>query len=244
MRFLGKKGILILLVVFGLNELAQGQGGTLGNRSNVHVGLEFSFLFQSEMLQDFDDTVLDSTGMYSFLTSSRNSLRFGGYLRFDLFGRHSLETGLYHVTRRYESIVSLESTGEELGRNRVRGVTFEVPLVWSVSIQTAENSFLSTGFGPVATYFVSDFGVFDLEFELDAFKRSRILPGVKANVGFEHDFGRSGGIYFGATFQHNFQSIAFMRMDYLKDGQSEAIGVVELNGSYFAAVVRYLFPMY
>jgi hypothetical protein len=238
-----KKGILLFLIVAVFVQWAEAQQVQRTERANVHVGLEFSPLFQSQMFQDLDQTVLDSTGTYSFETGSRNSLRFGGYLRFDLFGRHSLETGLYHVTRRYNSNVSLVSSGERLGSNSVRGVSFEIPLTWAVSVQLAETSYLSTGFGGVLTYFVSDFGIFDLEYELDAFKRSRVLPGVKAHVGFEHSFATAGGVYFGATFQHTFQSIAFMRMEYLKQGQSEAVGVVELNGSYFAAVFRYLFPM-
>lgn len=240
---MNKHLLLLFVAIFMISEVSDAQSPGRAERASVHVGMEFSTLFQSQMFLEFEDTVMDSNGVYSFTSGPRNSFRFGGYFRFDLFGRHSLETGLYHVTRRYNSVVSLASTGEELGRNTIRGVSFEIPLTWAVSVQLDRDSRLSTGFGGVITYFASDFGIFDLEYNLDAFKRSRFLPGIKAHVGFEHDFGREGGIYFGANFQHNFQSIAFLRMEYFTDGTSEAIGQVELNGSYFAAVLRYMFPM-
>jgi len=220
-----------------------GQRVDMPQRSPVNVGLEFSVIFPSQMLLTFEDSALDSTSTYSYLTSTNPSFRFGGYLRFDLFGNHSLETGLYRITRRYNSSVSLIETGEQLASNTIRGVAFELPLVWMISVPLSRESRLSTGFGGVLSYFASDFGVFDLEYNLDAVIRSRFLGGIKANLGFEYDAGSTGAFYLGATFHHHFQSLAFMRMEYYYQSNATAIGVMELNGSYLAAVFRYIFPM-
>lgn len=231
-------GFSLISIADGMSQRAAGNEGF-----TVHVGLEFSMLFQSEVLVSYEDTALDSTGTYEFNAESENSFRFGGYFRIALFRNHSLETGLYRLTRKYNSEVSLVSTGERLGSNTIRGVAYEIPLVWTISVPVSEGGKMSTGFGGVASFFASDFGVFDLEYNLDAFLRSKFLPGIKANVGFEHNFGREGGVYVGATFQHHFQSKAFLRMEYLEEARPKAIGLLELNASYFAAVVRYIFPM-
>lgn len=235
--------LLVLFLVAVSVQWSLGQQQSRSERINIHVGIEFSVLFQSDMWQDFDQIVMDTTGNYTFETDPRGSFRFGGYLRWDIYGIHSLETGLYQTSRKYKSEVFLSSTGELLGSNTIKGVAYEVPLVWAVSVQLAEDSRLSTGFGGVMSYFISDFGVFDFEYNLDGFRRSRFLPGIKANVGFEQGMGDWGGFYLGATFQHHFQSIAFLRMEYFEDGTRPRVGQVELSGSYFAAVLRYMFPM-
>ena len=231
---------IILLVVFAGS--GNSQAFAQQNRSPVHVALEFSMIFPSQLLLSFEDTAQDSTGTYSYLTTTSPSFRFGGYLRFELFGNHSLETGLYRITRKYKSSVSVLETGQELGSNSIRGVAFELPLVWTISVPLSPDSKLSTGFGGVMSYFASDFGVFDLQYNLDAVIRSRFLGGIKANLGFEYDMGAEGGVYFGATFQHHFQPKAFLRMEYFEQSDAVSIAAMELNGSYLAAVVRYIFP--
>jgi len=234
--------ILLLVVGFSASELLS-QRLDIQERSPVNVGVELGVIFPSQVLLTFEDTALDSNEVYSYLTSTQPSFRFGGYLRFDLFGNHSLESGLYRITRRYNSSVSLLETGEELASNTIRGVAFEMPLMWIISVPLSREARLSTGFGGVVSFFASDFGILDFEYDLDAVIRSRFLGGIKANLGFEYDAGEIGGFYFGATFQHHFQSIAFMRMEYHFDANQSAIGVLDLNGSYLAAVVRYIFPM-
>ncbi|TVQ49809.1 MAG: hypothetical protein EA362_03765 [Saprospirales bacterium] len=234
--------IQVVLLAFSVSVMI-GQRLNIQERSPVNVGVELSMIFPSQMLLTFEDTALDSNEVYSYLTSTQPSFRFGGYLRFELFGNHSLESGLYRITRRYNSSVSLLETGQELASNTIRGVAFEIPLLWIISVPLSREARLSTGFGGVVSFFASDFGVLDFEYDLDAVIQSRFLGGIKANLGFEYDAGEIGGFYFGATFQHHFQSIAFMRMEYHFEANQSAIGVLNLNGSYLAAVVRYIFPM-
>jgi hypothetical protein len=124
----------------------------------------------------------------------------------------------------------------------VQSIAYELPAIWSVSIRVSETGYMFAGFGGVATFFASNFGSFGGDLQLNGIADPRFIPGIQAHVGYEWDWGSSGGLYLGGNFQHNFDNVGRMGLRYREGIDTIANGVLDLNGSYFAAVIRYMLP--
>ncbi len=237
-------GLKCTLLIFFLLTLkaALAQQSDRAQQANIHVGLEFGMLFQSDLLLTLDQERPDTNNVYLFRVSPERSLRFGGYFRFDLFGRHSLETGLYQVQRRYRGTVLELETGDELASEIIRALSYEVPVLWAISVRLGDDTRLSNAFGVSFDFFPSDFGRYRPELNQDVMRRYWVLPGLKANVGFEHQLPTAGALYLGASFHYIFTSIGFMQLQYKENNAVRGYNFIELNGTYFSANLRYIFP--
>lgn len=212
------------------------------DRPNVQVGAEFSVLFDSQLLQNFESSTLSNSGDYRFETLTGTSYRFGGFVRLRFYQNQHIETGIYRTARRYNSTVSLVSSSNDLATTSVQSIAYELPAIWSISIRVSEKGYMYAGFGGVGTFFASNFGSFGGDLQLNGIADPRFIPGMQAHVGYEWDWGSSGGLYFGGNFQHNFDNVGRMGLLYREGVDTIANGVLDLNGSYFAAVIRYMLP--
>jgi len=219
-----------------------GQRADRSVQTNTHVGIEFSGIFQSNLLLSLDQQRPDTNNIYMFDINPVNSFRFGGYFRVDLFGRHSFETGLYQTQRRYRGNATHIENGELLASEVIRSISYEIPLLWSVSVKLGDNTRLANALGLSADFFPTDFGRYRPALYQDVSRRFWVLPAMKATVGFEHQFPTAGSIYLGASFHHIFSSIGFMQLQYRENNQVLGYTFLELNGTYFSVITRYIFP--
>jgi hypothetical protein len=229
-----------LFFFFSLDSF--GQRADRSAQANTHVGIEFGGIFQSDLLLTLDQQRPDTNNIYMFDISPVNSFRFGGYFRVDLFGRHSFETGLYQTQRRYRGSVTHIESDENLAAEVIRSISYEIPLLWSVSVRLGDNTRLANALGLSADFFPTDFGRYRPSLYQDVMRRYWVLPAMKATVGFEHQFPTAGALYLGASFHHIFTSIGFMQLQYRENNQVLGYTFLELNGTYFSIITRYIFP--
>lgn len=233
--------ITLTLLYFSMQS-TWGQRASWEQRPTLQVGVEGGILFESQLLQNFSSSTLDESNNILLEANTRTGIRFGGFLRWRYYNNQNIESGIYRISRKYRAFAREEGTGDELAREEVSSVGFEIPLVWTVGIRTSNTGYLYAGFGGIGSFLVSDFGVFTGDIQLTGIADPRFVGGMLVVAGYEWDWGSSGGLYLGSQFQHSFGRMGSMRLRYRSGTDTLANGVLDLNGSYISVVLRYMLP--
>jgi len=230
-----------LLQLFSMSA-TQGQRAVWDQRPTLQVGIEGGVLFESQLLQNFSASTLDASNNILLETSTRTGIRFGGFLRWRYYNNQNIESGIYRISRNYRAFAREEGSSNELAREDVNSVGFEIPLIWTVGIRTSSSGYLYAGFGGMGSFLASNFGIFTGDIQLTGIADPRFVGGMVVVAGYEWDWGSSGGLYFGGQFQHSFGRMGRLGLRYRSGTNTLANGVLDLNGSYLSAVLRYMLP--
>ena len=233
---------LIVSFTMVLPLLSWGQRASWSQRPSIQVGIEGGVLFESQLLQNFSSRFLDESNDILLETNTRSGIRFGGFLRWRYYNNQNLESGIYRISRRYRAFARPGGTEEELAREEVTSVAYEIPVVWTVGIRTSTSGYLYAGFGAMGTFLASNFGIFTGDIQLTGVADPRFTGGLLAVAGFEWDWGTAGGIYLGGQFHQSFGRVGRMGLRYRSGTETLANGSLDLNGAYLSLVVRYMLP--
>lgn len=234
--------ILILWFLTSGAFYSFGQLASWDQRPTLQAGIEGGLLFESQLLQNFSSNVLDSDSDILLETTTQSGIRFGGFLRWRYYNNQHIESGIYRISRRYKGIATDDISGDELAREEVTSIGYEIPLVWTVGIRTTNSTYLYAGFGGMASFLASNFGKFTGDIQLNGIADPRFVPGLVVVAGYEWDWGAAGGVYIGGQFQHSFNRMGRMGLRYREVLDTIATGSLELNGSYVSLVMRYMLP--
>lgn len=179
------------------------------------------------------------------------SFRLGMNVRFDFTKRISFQTGLYYVSRTYEVNVGKTNGAtpdiqEMLFKNSFKYMAFEIPMMALIYVQLGEKWFMNNAVGFTAEFFPSNTQKVDpyLEFEIYNARRSWIIPGVKAAVGFEFRTENAGYFYLGGQFHRPLIPISdgFVERNITGDIGFQTVKI-PLSGTYFAIDFKYFLPL-
>jgi hypothetical protein len=206
------------------------------------MGIEGSVLFESQLLQNFSSSTLDAESGIRLEAITQTGIRFGGFLRWRYYNNQNIESGIYRISRQYNAKAIDPISGEELAEDEVRSVAYEIPIIWTIAIRTSRSSYLYAGMGGMASFLASDFGSFTGDIQLSGGADPRFIAGMVAIVGYEWDWGNTGGLYIGGQFQHSFSRVGRLSLRYRDGTTTLADGVLDLNGAYLGLVFRYMLP--
>ncbi|NBB89562.1 MAG: hypothetical protein GVX96_07250 [Bacteroidetes bacterium] len=241
-RFFLCRTLLTTLFIFTWIGQQWGQRASWEQRPTLQMGIEAGFLVESQLLQNFSSSLTDQASNITLITNTQAGIRFGGFLRWRFYNNQNLESGIYRISRRYNAIAEDATSGEDFAEEEVNSVGYEIPFIWTVGIRTSNSGYLYAGFGGIASFLASNFGSFRGDIQLSGIADPRFVAGMVAIVGYEWDWGRSGGLYIGGQFQHSFGRMGRMNLRYRSGTETIADGNIDLNGAYLSAVFRYMLP--
>ncbi|MCS6980962.1 MAG: hypothetical protein N2110_10275 [Flavobacteriales bacterium] len=178
---LRKEGFLFFVVVYGLFPATLGlgqphktekrplkkEGREFPKTNQVTLGIEPALIFPVGLLGNNALTALNSNNLVRFELQPLLSFRAGINLRYDLFrlrksplsNQFSLCSGMYFSQRRWRALV--EDIGQSpsgfipIGKDELRFIAYEIPLMLQLHLRASEQIWLQAGTGTALEFFPS-----------------------------------------------------------------------------------------
>ncbi len=202
----------------------------------ITVGIQYKPVFTVDLLSQKDKTVLQNG--VNFSIGLHSGFAAGMVIRRGITDIYSVEGGINYIKRTYTMKVSEGNISEE---SQFRIIGYEIPLSGLVYVRLSEKFYMNASLGIAADMFASNVTTTGTFVKMYSQRRSVILAGVNANLGWEFRTEHAGYFYLGASYHNPFSDIYLTRMEYDNNATHEVVEV-PLSGTYFTLDLRYFFP--
>jgi len=201
-------------------------------------GIQFKPIIPSNLLRA-GEVGLTKDGI-DFAVDQRLGYSFGGVVRRGFTKWLSMESGISYVRRNFAASVS-NASGSFTDTTAFRIIGYEIPITGLVYVQLSDYIYMNTAFGFSLDMFPSNVGSGNSnDFFQKSFRRSWVLPGLIANIGWEWRTKKSGYFYVGASYHRPFVPIYDTDLYYDHNGQRSNT-TLQLSGNYLTIDFRYFF---
>lgn len=201
-------------------------------------GIEYKPIFSSRFFTTGPQLGFEDSLSYSVTNYSGSS--FGMVVRHNFYGKFSFETGINIITRNYSLELS-EDTSNFFVQDTFKLVSYEIPLLGLVYVQSGERTFINAGGGLSINFLPSELESGKPQVYQQLTRRSAwVSASLLAQLGFEYRTKESGIFYIGASYHLPFSALASSRAVRIKEGNKPRVSA-DLNGRFLTMSLRYFF---
>lgn len=174
-----------------------------------------------------------------FTISPQYSYCFGMVVRRGITPNISAESAINFTKRSYHLTIT---DGAFKGESDFSITGYEVPFQGLVFIKLNKFIYMDVASGISLDFFPVDlFITREISYyENKIIRRTWVLPGLLANVGWEYRTPKKGYFYFGASYHRPFAPIYRSQIGYHSSAKSDIVSI-KLSGNYLTADIRYFF---
>ena len=216
-----------LLFLLSVNLFAQ--------ENIITAGFQYKPIFPSKFLNNGFEIAQNNVG---FSIQSSYGFCAGMSIRRGITSLISFESGINYVKRKYQLSIT---DGSFKGESEFNIIGYEIPALGLVFIPITKNIFMDVGLGASIDMFPSSIVYSsDTYFRQLSSRKSWLLTGVLANVGYEFRTSNYGYFYLGASYHYPFNPIYNTNVNYEINNSNNSIES-KLQGDYFTLDCRYFF---
>lgn len=202
----------------------------------VTVGLQFKPIIPIKyFFTEGTNITLDNT---QFQIEQKFGSSWGMVVRKGVTKRLSFETGISYINRSYS--LSIKDS-INLVDNQFHVVAYEIPLNGLVYIRLTDKLYMNAALGVSVDLFPSDILTEDNQYQHYSQRKSWILPGVSANIGYEYRTEKIGYFYLGASYHRPFYNMYNTVIEYSPVNGNFQRAESYLAGNYLTVDFRYFF---
>lgn len=231
-----KTGFAFLLFFCCLTFTANAQKGV------TTFGLQYKPIIPNRFIGTYEQR-FDTAQFFSDI-KQKIGHSFGGVIRIGLTKNISLETGLNLTYRNFDLNFSIPDSGYA-GEEKLRLVSYEVPVSCLIYIQLSRELFINTSLGSSLILFPSrvknEVPITAGEYFLqEGAYRHKVQGALNANFGFEYRTKEKGYFYIGTSYHLPFAPIMRFAMSY-EYPSGKVVVRDDVRGSYLTIDLRYFF---
>jgi hypothetical protein len=202
----------------------------------VTVGIQFKPIIPIKYF--FSEGTDLSLNNIQFQLEQKSGYSMGMVIRKGFTKILSFETGISFINRSYLLMIndSVEITNEKF-----RLIAYEIPINGLVYIRLSDKLFMNTALGLSLDLFPSDVYTENSSYQHYSQRRSWILPGVSANLGYEYRTEKAGYFYLGASYHRPFYDMYSTAIEYTNANNELTKVNTALAGNYLTIDFRYFF---
>ncbi len=208
------------------------------DEQKTFFGLEYRPIFNSEFLTSGATTTSGNNLNYEIQNVSGRSL--GMVIRHNFYKNFSVETGISGVARNY-SFTAEDDTSSFAVSDGFRFVAYDLPLTGLVQVQAGRNIYINAGPGLVFSFFPTETGIFEQDYEHVSLRRGWVRMAFTAQLGAEYRTEQSGIFYLGASFFQPFSEIANSEFTQVIQTRVNRKLEAPLQGRFLTLSFRYFF---
>lgn len=208
-------------------------------------GVQYKPIFPVEILNTRDLEINVEDPEFTHRIEQKFGHSFGMVVRRGITNFISIESGINFIQRNYHLDYAVPDSGD-FANNRLRIVSYEVPLSALFYIRLGEQWFMNASLGASAVMFPSNVGTNVVtegrtaSFQTEGLRTSWFQGSLISNIGFEFRTRKQGYFYLGSSFHLPFKSMYYVVGVYNKN-QVKHRGYDELRGSFLTLDLRYFF---
>ncbi len=220
---------IFLFFLFGNLSFAQ--------ENTITVGLQFKPIIPIKFF--FKEGADISSSAYNFQVEQQFGTSWGMVIRKGFSKRFSLETGISYINRSY-SINIIDSSIQKVN-DRFHLIAYEIPINGLIYIRLSDKIYMNAALGISLDIFPSDIYTENDDYKHYSLRKSWLLPGVSANLGYEYRTPKSGFFYLGASYHRPFYDMYNSVIEYDKLSLPAETIHTTLAGNYLTIDFRYFF---
>ncbi len=205
--------------------------------NTITVGFQFKPIVPIKYFFTEGADITTGSG-YRFRMQQQFGTSWGMVIRKGFNKRFSLETGISYVNRSYT--ISIDDSVQVVN-DKFHLIAYEIPVNGLVYIRLSDKLYMNVALGLSLDMFPSDLYTENDNYKHYSVRKSWILPGVSANLGYEYRTEKKGFFYLGFSYHKPFSDMYNSVIEYDKSSIPVETVHTALGGNYLTIDFRYFF---